>query len=111
MERLGRGTEFIATASRRIGAAAPTWKDAPTGVVLTMFSAHRTLELQDLNSRQRSLLDALKQGEALPLREYLARFAASITDRHARRDLDELVKGGFLVVEGRGSTTVYRRKR
>lgn len=111
MERLGRGTEFIATASRRIGAAAPTWKDAPTGVVLTMFSAHRTVERQDLNTRQRSLLDALEQGEALPLREYLARFAGSITDRHGRRDLDELVKGGFLVVEGAGPSTVYRRKR
>lgn len=111
MERLGRGTEFIATASRRMGAAAPTWKNSSTGVILTMFSAHRTLELKDLNTRQRSLLDALEQGETLRLREYLARFAGGITDRHGRRDLEELVKGGLLVVEGAGPSTVYRRKR
>lgn len=112
MERVGRGTELIAKASKRLGATAPQWRDAPTGVTLTIYSSHRDRATeQPLNDRQRALLESIAVGEAISLREYVVRFASGITDRHARRDLDALVKSGYVEVVGAGPATAYRRER
>jgi ATP-dependent DNA helicase RecG len=112
MERVGRGTELIAKASKRLGATAPHWRDTGTGVTLTIYSSHREQEPQrPLNDRQRAFLDAIAVGDTLSLRDYVSRFAGTITDRHARRDLDELVKAGYVEVVGAGPSTAYRRER
>ena len=112
MERVGRGTELIAKNSRRLGAAAPQWRDTGTGVTLTIFSSHReTASERPPNSRQQALLDALSVGETLALRDYVSAFAPGISDRQARRDLDELVRWGYMAVVGAGPSTAYRRDR
>ena len=110
MERIGRGTEFIATASKSIGAPAPQWRDTAAGVTLTMFSSH-SREQQSLNRRQAALVEALAVNDVITLRDYLVNFGEGITDRQARRDLEELVRASLLDVEGAGRSTVYRRRR
>lgn len=113
MERIGRGTELIAKASKRLGADPPHWHNGGTGVTLTIFSSHReSAPKRPPNARQRALLDTVAIGDTVSLREYLSRFAGgSISDRHARRDLDDLVKAGYLEVVGSGPSTAYRRER
>jgi ATP-dependent DNA helicase RecG len=111
MERIGRGTELIAKASRRLGAASPHWRDSGNGVTLTLFSSHARQNRLVLNRRQQSLLEELAMGNAISLREYVHRYGEGVTDRQGRRDLDELVKSGKLTVEGAGRSTVYRRER
>lgn len=112
MERVGRGTELIAKASKRLGATAPQWRDTGTGVMLTIYSSHREQEVQrSLNERQRALLGTVAIGDMISLREYVSKFAGTISDRQARRDLDELVKAGYVEVVGAGPATAYRRDR
>lgn len=110
MERIGRGTELIVKAAKRLGAPVPQWRDTDTGVTLTIFSAH-TRSGSSFNLRQTRLLEAVSAGESLTLKDYRANFASEITDRQARRDLDELVRRGLLVKLGSGPSTAYRRQR
>ena len=111
MERLGRGTEFIVRASKRLGAPPPQWRDQASGVTLTIHSAHAQRPGRATpNSRQAALLSALGIGEAISVRDYVAQFGMGITDRQGRRDLDDLVRSADLIVEGAGPATVYRRK-
>lgn len=110
MERIGRGTEFIAMASRSLGAPAPEWRDTASGVTLTVFSSHSDARRAP-NKRQTALLDGLAVDGVISLRDYLAKFGGGITDRQARRDLENLVKAGLLDVEGAGPSTAYRRRR
>ena len=112
MEKLGRGTEYIASAARRLGTNAPQWKTAETGVTLTIYAATRSLADMTLNDRQQRLLDHVEVEGRVSLREYLHRFAYSeVSDRQARRDLEELVRAGYFVVEGAGPSTLYKRQR
>ncbi|HEY0026294.1 MAG TPA: RNA-binding domain-containing protein [Allosphingosinicella sp.] len=112
MERVGRGTELIAKASKRLGALPPQWRDSGTGVTLTIYSSHRQPEpRREPNARQRALLASLEIGEVISLRDYQRRFAGSISERQARRDLDDLVKNGYIEVLGAGPSTAYRRDR
>ncbi|PZU05971.1 RNA-binding domain-containing protein [Sphingomonas sp.] len=111
MERVGRGTEYIVRASKRLGAPPPQWRDQASGVTLTIHSAHAQRPGRTSpNSRQAALLAALGIGEAISVRDYVAQFGMGITDRQGRRDLDDLVRSADLIVEGAGPATVYRRK-
>jgi len=110
MEKVGRGTEFIARSSFNLGAAAPTWRETQSGVTLTIFSAHAGGLGGDLNERQKLLIDSLEKGDAVAVREYVGMISGEVGARQARRDLDELVRIGFLEVEGAGPATRYRRR-
>jgi ATP-dependent DNA helicase RecG len=110
MERIGRGTEKIVTASKKLGARPPTWRDEPAGVTLTIFGA-----LQDElgasfapNERQNRLLLDLQPGDTFTPREYQQRYAAGVGPRQARRDLEELETLRWLVREGATKSTRYR---
>jgi ATP-dependent DNA helicase RecG len=109
MERIGRGTEKIIRAARELRAPPPVWRDDPTGVTLTLF-ASRLSGASDvsLNERQKMLFMTLRAGDEITLSEYSARFASAVTQRQARRDLEELESFGFLERHGRGRATNYR---
>lgn len=106
MERTGRGAELLVEYCDRLGAKQPQWSDGPTGVTLTIYSSTTGGKL---NARQEKLLAALHRGQTITLLEYHARFAAEVTERQARRDLQELDRIGELFMEGKGPSTLYRR--
>jgi ATP-dependent DNA helicase RecG len=109
MERVGRGTFKIAQECRDLGMRVPEWKNAGSGVRLTMFAAKPGTVAIDLNDRQRELLEALKPGERIRVAEFVERFGHGITDRQARRDLSDLEGYGLLVRHGGGPKTGYER--
>jgi ATP-dependent DNA helicase RecG len=111
MEKIGRGTELIVKASRDLGAPTPQWKDTETGVTLTLFRSHSGDSDHLVNERQRALLEAFQLGEVMTFREYFERFAAGVSDRQARRDLDDLVRARVLARIGSGPATAYKRRR
>jgi len=106
MERIGRGTQKIVAACKEAGLPAPQWKADGTGVTLT-FYAKSKMEAMKLNLRERKILGELKPGEAIRLPEYCERL--TVSERQGRRDLGDLVDGGWLEREGEGPATVFRR--
>lgn len=109
MERVGRGTELIARASRRLGAPPPQWKESAGGVTLSIFSALiETTTHEDFNERQARLLADGPVGRVITLREYAERYAAYVSERQARRDLEDLTKRERLARTGKGAATTYR---
>lgn len=110
MERLGRGTEKIVSASNALGARPPVWRDEPSGVTLTIFRAIQTESgvTVELNERQKRLLLDLQPGDSFTPRAYQERYAAALTPRQARRDLEELEALKWLVREGATRSTKYR---
>jgi ATP-dependent DNA helicase RecG len=111
IERVGRGTQYIVTASRRLGAATPSWQDTATGVTLRIYSAHAAPDRTSLNERQNWIISHLETGEVLSLQEITQAFEKSGIEgsaRSLRRDVENLVDRALLVREGRSRTTRYR---
>ena len=110
MERIGRGTQKIIDACREYGLPLPAWDDQPSGVTLTLSGPERAAELAAaLNSRQLELLKELSVGESIAPGEYHPKFAAEVSERQARRDLEALHEIGAVTREGAGSKTRYVR--
>lgn len=110
MEQLGRGTLKIVKACEEIGARKPVWKDAKSGVTLTIYAADEPpLMASDFNGRQAAFLEATQPGSAISPAEYAATFAEGLTPRSVRRDLVDLEDRGFVRREGGGPSTVYIR--
>ena len=77
-----------------------------SGVTLTLSGPGRAAELvAALNSRQQALLKTLAAGDSIALGEYYRQFAADISERQARRDLETLLEIGAVTREGAGSKT------
>ena len=110
MERVGRGTYKITQECRDLGMKLPEWKNVGSGVRLTMYAAQMGAAASiDLNDRQKQLLDSIRPGEQIQIRDYMERFGYGITDRQGRRDLSDLEASGLLVRHGAGSRTTYER--
>lgn len=110
MERIGRGTQKIIDACREYGLPLPAWNDQLSGVTLTLSGPARAAELAAaLNSRQQALLKALSVGKDIALGEYHRQYAADVSERQARRDLEALQEIGAVTREGAGSKTRYVR--
>jgi ATP-dependent DNA helicase RecG len=106
MERIGRGTQKIVSACTEAGLDRPKWKVDDTGVTLTFFAKAKKDALK-LNLRERKILGELKSGETIRLPEYCDRL--TVSERQARRDLGDLVAGGWLERHGDGPATVFQR--
>ena len=104
MERVGRGTQNIVN---WCGSPAPKWKSDATGVTLTFFNPQAKSSPQKLNLREQKLIATLTAGMPIKLGEFCERF--TVSERQARRDLGNLVDGGWLTREGDGPTTVFFR--
>lgn len=110
MERIGRGTEKIVNASKKLGARPPVWRDEPSGVTLTIFRAvvSEAGEPFEPNDRQDRLLLDLQPGDTFTPKQYRDQYAAEVSPRQARRDLEELEAAKWLVREGATKSTKYR---
>lgn len=106
MERIGRGTQKIVSACTEAGLDRPKWKADETGVTLTFFSKGKKGEAK-LNLREQKIISELNPGDTIRLPEYCERM--TVSERQGRRDLGCLVDGGWMVREGDGPTTVFRR--
>lgn len=106
MERIGRGTQKIVSACTEAGLPWPKWKVDDMGVTLTFFAKSRKAAMK-LNLREQKILGDLKPGETIRLPEYCERL--TVSERQGRRDLGDLLDGGWLEREGDGPATVFRR--
>lgn len=110
MERIGRGGQLIINACRDHGLPSPKWADRPSGVTLTIYGRDGERgEGLAINLRQQALMAELPTGAQIRPGEYHRRFAASVSERQARRDLVELEEAGVLRRVGKGSATFYQR--
>jgi len=108
MERIGRGTELIAKASHRLGAPPPRWRQVAGGITLSIFSAHLPeVVIEGLNERQSRLIGSADPSKTFAFKDYAERYAGHVSDRQARRDLEGLVKRGWVVRSGKGEATIY----
>ena len=106
MERIGRGTQKIVSACTEAGLDWPKWKADEAGVTLT-FSSKTKKGAATLNLREQRIVGELKLGQSIRLPEYCERM--TVSERQGRRDLGNLVDGGWMEREGDGPTTVFRR--
>ncbi len=109
MERVGRGTFKIVQDCKEAGLPPPKWRQDAAGVSLTFFGSGSIGAAAQLNVRQQALLRDLAGGDSIAIREYLDRFAGSVTERSARRDLAGLAEAGYLERVGAAAATTYRR--
>ncbi len=107
MERIGRGTQKIVSTCKEAGLPAPRWKVDETGVTLTFYAKAKGANASKLNLRQQKMVGELKSGQTIRLPEYCERL--TVSERQGRRDLGELVDGGWMEREGDGPTTMFRR--
>ena len=79
-------------------------------MTLTIFRAAQTEggATVEPNERQNRLLLDLQPGDSFTPKEYQERYAANVTARQARRDLEELEVLKWLVREGATRSTKYR---
>lgn len=106
MERVGRGTQKIIAACDELGARPPVWKDAPSGVTLTIYAADGVVDFA-LSPRQAQLMEQLRPGDSIRLSDYMQQ--TGMSERQARRDLSELESAGFLTRFGQARATAYQR--
>jgi ATP-dependent DNA helicase RecG len=106
MDRVGRGTQNIAEWCAEAGCRVQ-WSTDATGVTLTLHSSQRENGVVKLNRRQQALLAEMKSTDETRLPDCAKRFAVS--ERQARRDLTDMVEGGWLERQGDGPTTVFIR--
>lgn len=110
MERIGRGTLKIIEACRTAGIPAPKWSVDADGITLALYSrASDEAPQENINERQKRLLEALQPGESISAGDYAERFAEGVVERQARRDLRDLEDADLLRREGKGKATVYVR--
>lgn len=109
MERIGRGTLKILEACRHAKLPEPEWQSLD-GVKL-IFRAPVSLDeiSSELNSRQRNFVENTKAGRPYSPKDYRTEFAPNVSDRTARRDLEEMEQAGLLLRKGKGPATVYIR--
>jgi len=107
MERIGRGTQKIISACKEAATPAPQWKADETGVTLTFRTKVNQVEPARLNLREQKILGELEPGESIRQPEYCERL--TVSERQGRRDLGDLVAGGWLERVGDGPSTEFRR--
>lgn len=110
IERWGIGTEQIVSLCVEAGLPEPQWSTDGGGVTLTIRLQPQGRGVK-LNHRQAAVLRDLKPGDLLSPSEYFSAVSVEVKERRARKDINELVKAGYLRREGRGPATVYVRTR
>ncbi len=100
LEQWGRGTLVIKESMERAGGRVEFVDEGRAFSVVFHYSSAFSL-----NERQRALLKRKGRGEIVERREYEKLFGVS--ERTARRDLEELVELGYLRREGHGRKARY----
>jgi len=120
MEEWGSGYKRIIEACRVLGYPEPEWLELGTSFRVIFYPhAKTTLNVQELKSvsaevllpRQAAILNILGVGESLPFRQIMEKLPLKVSERTLRYDLTRLQEAGFLILKGKGRTTVWLRVR
>jgi ATP-dependent DNA helicase RecG len=103
MEQLGMGTQKLIAECKAAGAKTPMWTAEKGLVSLRMFRSPATMSLAP---RQARFISLKKSGSDFVLHDYAR--SAKVSERQARRDLQELERLGLIERHGRGPATSYR---
>jgi len=98
VEQWGSGTGRIVDECRKAGLGPPKWESVAGGVRLTVFTAPGEAHDDSLNERSRVFLRDTFPGQMITLRDFQSRWGAGLSHRTSRRDIDELVEAGYLLV-------------
>lgn len=104
IERTGRGTTLIYKELTSLDYKAPKWLSQKGKVVLTLFFAEQTVKL---NSRQISFVNSVEAYFGFSREYYQKNCKEAISERTARNDISELIRGGWLKQLGDGNQTTY----
>ncbi|WP_306554864.1 ATP-binding protein [Acidovorax sp.] len=109
VEQWGSGTGRIVAECRKMGLEDPEWKSIGGGIQLTipLVLADGPLS-RDVNERMRSFLLETYPGQVIAFEDYTTNWASLVSERTARRDLDELVELGFVLIKGTRPYTYVR---
>jgi ATP-dependent DNA helicase RecG len=109
VEQWGSGTGRIVAECRKMGLQDPLWETVGGGIQLTVFLVPaRERSSRDVNERMRSFVRQTYPGQVITFEDYRVEWAAHVGERTARRDLDELVELGFLLIQGTRPATYLR---
>lgn len=101
VEQWGSGTGRIVAECRRMGLRSPEWSLVGGGILLKVYlTLAGTDARRDLNERMKLFLLNSFPGMQISIDEYRMKWAPEVTERTARRDMDELEEAGYLVTTG-----------
>jgi ATP-dependent DNA helicase RecG len=108
IEKVGRGTQRIVEDCRRNHLRDPKWTSSESETTLTFFARTQIAKrLDDLNDRQKLILQALQKQGYLSSRNVSDVLGKKVTGRTVRSDLRLLVDRGLIIQRGRGRSTSY----
>lgn len=103
MEKTGRGLMLIYQQMKENGMKLPEWKCENGYTVLTIYSTPLVVKLSP-----RSVQFLSNFGEKTFTRSmYEGYFHGDISEKTAKNDISAMVKGGWLIQEGKGPSTMY----
>lgn len=109
IEKIGRGTQRIVEDCRKAKIKDPKWETSPLETSLAFFastSQFAPTSVEDLNDRQKQVIDVLKKG-SLKATSIAEALGGGVTDRTIRNDLLALVRRGWITKRGQGPSTTY----
>lgn len=104
IERTGRGTTLINKEFTSLDYKAPKWLNQKGKVILTLFLAEQPIKL---NIRQVSFVNSVEAYFGFSREYYQKNCDEEISERTARNDIAELIRGGWLKQIGEGNQTKY----
>jgi len=104
MEKIGRGLSLIKKQFSEEGYKAPEWTSENGYTTLRLYTVS-----EKLNDRMNSFLNQLKKGSKFRRQDYVDYFSSNISEKTARNDISVLVSSKYLIVEGKGPSTKYKR--
>ncbi len=107
IDKVGRGTQRIIEDCQNAKLPEPKWESTRLETTLTFFSAFAGVPEEELNDRQRRILDELRAQRVLRPSQVARLLRSGVTDRTVRTDLQRLADRGLLVRRGRGRSTSY----
>lgn len=104
MEKIGRGLSLIKKQFNDEGYKTPEWTSENGYTTLRLYTVS-----EKLNDRQFKYLVQLKKGSTFIKQDYADYFSSEISEKTARNDISVLVRSKYLMVEGKGPSTKYKR--
>jgi ATP-dependent DNA helicase RecG len=110
IESWGRGTIKIITSCTEAGLPSPDFNEDQNGFSVTLYQTiyhEKILAERGLNERQIKAVLFIKEHGNITISE-CSLLIPEVTDKTLQRDLNDLVKGGFLIAEGEKRGRKYK---
>jgi ATP-dependent DNA helicase RecG len=107
IEKIGRGTQRIVEDCRKAHLRAPKWQSSVLETKLTFFAPAAGKRSEELNERQRQLVEFLRKKKQVRTGEVVNLLGGGVTERTVRNDLQVLMDGGWAERRGQGRSTFY----